>query len=139
MRILGISPLDKDSTVCLVEDGKVVYAIGEERLSRQKMHAGFPHLGLQDVMDRHRLRAADIDKVVYAFLDPAAEERLMLSALQAHLATQTALGDGMPFAMLRRLPDAPAEEYRIPGLEPVQLRMRKGALKETVYRLFATS
>src|SRR5262245_16353559 len=139
MRILGISPLDKDSTVCLVEDGKVVYAIGEERLSRQKMHAGFPYLGLQDLLERHRLQPADIDKVVYAFLEPAAEERLMHSALEGHMRKQLGLGDGMPFPMLRHLPDPPAEDYRIPGLDPAQLQMRKGWLKENIYRLFATS
>src|SRR5215831_18772231 len=101
MRILGISPLDKDSTVCLVEDGKVVYAVAEERLSRQKMHAGFPYLGLQDLLDRHRLRAADIDKVVYAFLEPAAEERLMRSALHDHLGKQAGLRGDVLFPLLR--------------------------------------
>ncbi len=43
MRVLGISPLDKDSTVSFMEDGRVVFACGEERLSRVKLQDGFPH------------------------------------------------------------------------------------------------
>ena len=43
MRVLGISPLDKDSTVCFVEDGHVAFACGEERLSRLKLQDGFPN------------------------------------------------------------------------------------------------
>jgi len=52
VRIIGISPLDKDSTVCLVENGKVIAAIAEERLSRNKMHSGFPYLALRELYSR---------------------------------------------------------------------------------------
>ena len=41
MRVLG-SPLDKDATASIVEDGKILYAAGEERFSRIKQHKGFP-------------------------------------------------------------------------------------------------
>ena len=34
MRILGISALDKESTVTLVESGKIIAAISEERITR---------------------------------------------------------------------------------------------------------
>ena len=51
MRILGISPLDKDATVALMVDGRVTHAIAEERLSREKMHAGFPYQALEMVLD----------------------------------------------------------------------------------------
>ena len=36
MIVLGISPLDKDATVSLVANGKVLFAAGEERLTRDK-------------------------------------------------------------------------------------------------------
>ena len=39
MLILGISPLDKDSTVSLHDDGKITWAIGEERRSVRAMTA----------------------------------------------------------------------------------------------------
>ena len=51
MKILGISPLDKDATVSLVEDGQVLFAAGEERFSRQKQHAGFPHDALEKALE----------------------------------------------------------------------------------------
>ena len=34
MKVIGISPLDKDSTVTLVEDGVITYAAAEERFTR---------------------------------------------------------------------------------------------------------
>lgn len=77
MIVLGISPLDKDATVTLMIDGKVAYAIAEERLSRQKMHAGFPRSALAMVLERSGVEPADIDHVVYAFLDCQTEARLM--------------------------------------------------------------
>ena len=42
MKVLGISPLDKDSTVTLVEDGSITIAAGEERFTRVKLQDGFP-------------------------------------------------------------------------------------------------
>jgi len=42
MKVIGISPLDKDATVSFMEDGEIVFACGEERLSRVKLQDGFP-------------------------------------------------------------------------------------------------
>jgi len=41
MKVLGISPLDKDATVSIVEDGEILFAAGEERFSRVKQQDGF--------------------------------------------------------------------------------------------------
>ena len=41
MIVLGISPLDKDAIVSLVANGKVLFAAGEERLTRDKLQDGF--------------------------------------------------------------------------------------------------
>lgn len=43
MNILGIHD-GKDAGVCLVSNGKPVYASNEERFSRKKLHFGFPYL-----------------------------------------------------------------------------------------------
>ena len=53
MKILGISPLDKDASASLVEDGRLLFGAGEERFSRVKQHAGFPALAI---------RAAPVEK-----------------------------------------------------------------------------
>ena len=42
MKVLGMSPLDKDSTVSLMEDGRMLYAAAEERFTRVKLQDGFP-------------------------------------------------------------------------------------------------
>ena len=42
MKVLGISPLDKDSTVTIVDDGKVTFAAGEERLRTALLAACSP-------------------------------------------------------------------------------------------------
>src|SRR6516162_290550 len=81
MRVLGISPLDKDATVSLLEDGYVVFACGEERLSRVKLQGGFPHRALRLGLERTGWDPASIDAVAYAFYDGAGEERLMREAL----------------------------------------------------------
>ena len=63
MKILGISPLDKDSTASLVVDGRVVCASGEERYSRVKQHSGFPHRATQAALERTGTSPAEIDAV----------------------------------------------------------------------------
>ena len=52
MKVLGISPLDKDSTVTLVEDGVITYAAAEERFTRVKLQDGFPWQALEDALER---------------------------------------------------------------------------------------
>jgi len=42
MKILGINAYHGDSSACLIEDGKLICAIEEERLCRMKHWAGFP-------------------------------------------------------------------------------------------------
>ena len=65
--ILGISPLDKDATAALYIDGKWT-AIAEERLSRVKMHAGFPSRAVEQLLEGARLRPQDVRHVVYPFM-----------------------------------------------------------------------
>jgi carbamoyltransferase len=77
MIVLGISPLDKDATVTLMIDGRVVSAVAEERLSRQKMHSGFPYQALEMVMRQGRIEPRDVDCVAYAFFDARTEQNLM--------------------------------------------------------------
>ena len=43
MKLLGVSAYYHDSAACLIEDGRIVAAAQEERFSRKKHDAGFPH------------------------------------------------------------------------------------------------
>ncbi len=71
--VIGISALDKESTVTLVQDGVITWAVSEERLTRVKQQRGFPWGALEMVFDRTGLGPGDIEAVCYPFL-PAPEE-----------------------------------------------------------------
>jgi carbamoyltransferase len=68
MIILGINP-GIDSTAALLVNGQVGAAVGEERLSRVKMHLGFPRRAIQEVLRICRIRPDEIDFVTFAFKD----------------------------------------------------------------------
>ena len=76
MKVLGISPLDRDATVSIVEDGEILFAAGEERFSRVKQQTGFPRLAIQEALAFTGTRIEEIDKVAYPFLDWQNEEKL---------------------------------------------------------------
>jgi carbamoyltransferase len=76
MRVLGISPLDKDATVSIVEDGKIIFAAGEERFSRVKQQEGFPVLAIREALSYVGLTAEDIDLVAYPFMTWEKEQEL---------------------------------------------------------------
>jgi len=69
MRVIGISPLDKDSTVSFLEDGRVLFACGEERLSRVKLQSGFPDRALTLAFEQTGWTLDSVSAVAYAFYD----------------------------------------------------------------------
>ena len=83
MKVLGISPLDKDSTVTIVEDGRILYAAAEERFTRVKLQTGFPWQALQDGLDRTGTQPDDLAVVTYPFLGWEEETRLFGRNLEA--------------------------------------------------------
>src|SRR6187551_89425 len=76
MKVLGISPLDKDSTITMVEDGVITYAAAEERFTRVKLQDGFPWRAFENALEFTGTSAAEIDRVVYPFLPYDEETRL---------------------------------------------------------------
>ncbi len=136
MIILGISPLDKDATVSLMVDGVVTHAIAEERLSRQKMHAGFPRMALDMVLRLAGITADDVDHVMYAFFDAARETELMHKNVASDYALNRR-GGKIPLHKLIR--DAakrvPLRHEAIPGLGDPNERMQKPWHKRLYYRL----
>jgi len=139
MKILGISPLDKDATVCLFEDGKVISAIAEERLSRVKIHAGFPYKAIDEILRLHQISPDDIDIVVYAFADWEEEGRLMSSAIDNYLASEAKQHDSFVSNAMQRLPKQPERKYGIPGLDETELYMHKNLAYKAGYKLLSTN
>jgi carbamoyltransferase len=135
VKILGISPLDKDASASLVEDGRVLFASGEERYSRVKQHAGFPMRAVRAALEATGTDPAEIDAVGYAFLDWRKETELILDAIAAEdrlldewrePPLQTLLA-----AAARRVP---ARTQPVHGLPSPNHRKRKGSAKELLYR-----
>jgi carbamoyltransferase len=65
MRLLGISAFYHDSAAALVEDGVIAAAAQEERFTRKKHDAGFPHNAVSFCLERAGGRLEDIDYVVF--------------------------------------------------------------------------
>jgi len=65
MYILGISAFYHDSAACLLKDGEIVAAAQEERFTRKKHDAGFPHHAIQYCLKEANIAASQIDNVVF--------------------------------------------------------------------------
>jgi carbamoyltransferase len=89
MKILGISD-GMTGGAALLEDGKVVYAVHEERLIRQKMATGFPRQSITKLLADTRTPVGEIDGVAVAtinefFREPAVAYNGWLMREQAPL------------------------------------------------------
>src|ERR1043166_10219640 len=71
MNILGISYSMHESAACLLQDGKLVFACAEERLSRRKQDASFPVLAIQAALKHAGLKTQDVDHVAIGWPRPA--------------------------------------------------------------------
>jgi carbamoyltransferase len=70
MKILGIHD-GHTATACYLEDGKIISALSEERLTRKKGHGGFPSAALRHILEQENLSPDDIDIVaLVGFLKP---------------------------------------------------------------------
>lgn len=66
MNVIGIHD-GKDAGVCLLSDGRPVYAANEERFSRKKLHFGFPYLALHDLFETTGIGPAEINRISVGF------------------------------------------------------------------------
>nr|VFK19159.1 MAG: carbamoyltransferase [Candidatus Kentron sp. LPFa]VFK33646.1 MAG: carbamoyltransferase [Candidatus Kentron sp. LPFa] len=65
MYILGISAFYHDSAACVLKDGEIIAAAQEERFTRKKHDAGFPHHAIQYCLQEANIAARQIDNVVF--------------------------------------------------------------------------
>jgi carbamoyltransferase len=65
MRILGISAFYHDSAAALIEDGRIVAAVQEERFTRKKYDSSFPAQAIAYCLSEPSIRLADVDYVVF--------------------------------------------------------------------------
>jgi carbamoyltransferase len=140
LKVLGISPLDKDATASLVEDGRIVFAAGEERYSRRKQHAGFPRLAIEAALDFARTTPEQVDAVAYPFFTAEREAQLIAEALDGERRFHADF-QGPDLAALLAAADrrVPARSAAVHGLRDPNQRMAKGLAKRLFYRLAGTS
>src|SRR5437879_3315869 len=62
MNILGIH-IGHDSSACLIQDGRIVADVAEERFTRTKHYAGPPMFALGYCLESQNLTMKDIDAV----------------------------------------------------------------------------
>ena len=65
MYILGISAYYHDSAACLLKSGEIIAAAQEERFTRKKHDAGFPHHAIQYCLKEAGIAASQISNVVF--------------------------------------------------------------------------
>src|SRR5262249_52689002 len=64
-RILGISAYYHDSAAALVVDGDIIAAVQEERFTRKKGDAAFPHHAISECLAAGGITTSDLDAVVF--------------------------------------------------------------------------
>jgi carbamoyltransferase len=85
MLILGLNMFHADASAAIIEDGKILFAVAEERLNRHKHYGGFPSLAVKACLDAAGAKLTDVQhvavgqdsdanlakKVQYALANPA--------------------------------------------------------------------
>lgn len=67
MNVLGVNCYLHDSSVALVQDGRVVFAAEEERFSRIKKDARFPRLAIKAALDHAGLTFNALDAIAFGW------------------------------------------------------------------------
>ena len=65
MRVLGLSAYYHDSAAALLEDGRILAAVQEERFTRRKHDSSFPRHAIQSCLEISGLKFEDLDCVAF--------------------------------------------------------------------------
>jgi carbamoyltransferase len=135
MKILGISD-GMTGGAALIEDGKIIYAIHEERLTRAKMATGFPRQSITRALQDTRTRPDEIEAVAVAtvnefFRDEAVAYDGWLMREQAPL-KETLLN--VSSVVNRVLGVRPFMQRSYYGLKSMLGRARRNAIKDRLTR-----
>jgi carbamoyltransferase len=63
MLILGLNMFHADASAAILEDGKILFAVAEERLNRHKHYGGFPALAVKACLDAVGAKITDVQHV----------------------------------------------------------------------------
>ena len=65
MYILGVSSFYHDSAACLIKDGDIIAAAQEERFTRIKHDASFPHNAIKFCLNEAKISPENIDNIIF--------------------------------------------------------------------------
>lgn len=65
MIVLGISAYFHDSSACIVQGGKIIAAVAEERFSRLKHDASFPNHSIEFCLKQLNITMTDVNEVIF--------------------------------------------------------------------------
>ena len=63
MLILGLNMFHADASAAIIQDGKILFAVAEERLNRHKHYGGFPALAVKACLDAVGAKIGDVQHV----------------------------------------------------------------------------
>jgi carbamoyltransferase len=140
MKVIGISPLDKDVNVSIVEDGMVLFAAGEERFSRVKQQDGFPIRALENALEYTNTKIEDIDLVVYPFMEKEKER----ACIERNIAVEKYFlknlkSNGLKEKLAAARAKIPNRKETIHGLKDPNEIFDKGFLYNTFYSFAGTT
>ena len=81
VRVLGLSAFYHDSAAVLVDGGRIVAAAQEERFTRRKHDAGYPHHAIACCLAESGMALADVDRVAFYDKPFLKFERLLETAV----------------------------------------------------------
>jgi carbamoyltransferase len=136
MKVLGISPLDKDATASIVEDGVILFGAGEERFSRNKQQDGFPLHAIETALKYTNTRIDEIDLVVYPFMKAQDEMKLIHRNIENEKQFLKAFKKTNLKPLLAKASEmVPKRREHIHGLALPNEKVEKGLLYDTFYNL----
>ncbi len=84
MKILGVHN-SHDAGAAIIEDGKILAAVNEERLNRIKLYWGVPELAIKEVFRIAKIEPEDIDYVAFSNITPGGGMHANFSKLTARI------------------------------------------------------
>jgi carbamoyltransferase len=84
MLVLGLNLFHPDASAAVIQDGKILFAVAEERLNRKKHFAGFPLEAIRMCLKAAGVKMSDIEHVAIG-RDPKANRAQKVKYALAHL------------------------------------------------------
>ena len=116
VRVLGLGT-EEDSGAAVVENGRIVAAVNEERLCRMKLAMGFPHASIRQVLGLAGITIDDLDAVLVG-----GERELFIPGLEAFEGWFQYAPTGLGARMKRLVAPISGLGNRLPFLESAYYR-----------------